>query len=449
MLHSFSVRALKEEDINAILSASGGKIAHEDADSRGKKGADYVIGNAVIELKMLDEEALLKSTHQEKLGDLFGKQTEDRPVVVIDRQVLPDDQRRAYDRIIERPIQGEVRKARKQLPQTRAEYPETTCSILFVCNNGYSSLDHDALKELITHRVRQDTSQIDGIVVAGCYYFSDGFDATFTFPFEYVPVNLSVKFPEFEALQSQWKCFIQQFMFKAMTGETEGKRAIEPAKDLVFHYKGRRFVKPTPWFGPSDFYLHGRPRENSSGIDSCPPVGLVVPGLTELQWQKIVNIVQDQPSCLMTFQNWQKHVDAARGAATQLKPVVSISVEADEWEDWCSEYGMVPSLNSLNSYALRKFDGNLREVMENAREVGSVQPSVCVMVNTQEIGQDKTNDLSSISLVRNTMSETKTRTLISTQQMFHEHALALGAAYAVAESIDTLIWARERKYCWQ
>ena len=170
MLQSFSVRALKEEDINAIISDSGGKIAHEDADARGKMGADYVIGNAVIELKMLDEDALLKSTHQEKLGDLFGKQAEDRPVVVIDREALSHDQRRVYDRIIERPIQGEVRKARKQLPQTREEYPQTTCSILFVSNNGYSSLDHDALKKLVAHRVRRDTSQIDGIVVAGCYH---------------------------------------------------------------------------------------------------------------------------------------------------------------------------------------------------------------------------------------------------------------------------------------
>lgn len=449
MHQSFSVRALKEADITSIIAAAGGRVAHADAKARSKTGADYLVGDAVVELKMLDEEALLKPTHQEKLADLFGKRTKDHPVVVIDRDALPQACRRDYDRIIERPIQGEVRKARKQLRQTRSEYPETTSSILLVVNNGYTSLDHDALKEVVAHRVKQDTSQIDGVVVAGCYHLSDGFDTYLLTPCEYIVINPSANFPLFELLQSRWYQFVEQLMTKVIRGEQSGARAIEPVSDLVFENSGKRFVKPAPLFGPSEFYIHGRPRENSTGIETCPPVGLVVPGLSYPQWQQIVTMMDDLAPCLVTYQNWQHHAEAAREAASGLQPLVPVPIEAKHFEDWCNTRALAPSLDTLNAYALHEFEEKMRKIIGNAKELGSVQPSVFVKVSTQEIGQDKANDLSSISFVRHTMSDTFFRTLLPTTQMFHQHALVLGAAYAFIESIDALIWERDKKYCWQ
>ncbi|MEG7168037.1 hypothetical protein V2A47_34460, partial [Pseudomonas aeruginosa] len=114
----------------------------------------------------------------------------DRPVVVLDRGSLPPPEQRNYDRILEGPIKTAISKAKKQLKQSRLEHEGTTTSIIWFVNNGYTALDHDALLTLIAHRVRNDTNEIDGIIVSGCYFHSDSFDSFFLWPFEYVPINL-------------------------------------------------------------------------------------------------------------------------------------------------------------------------------------------------------------------------------------------------------------------
>src|SRR3954447_892378 len=49
----------------------GGVRAHPDADRREKKGADYRLGSALIELKALDDEGFVKPERQHKLAALF------------------------------------------------------------------------------------------------------------------------------------------------------------------------------------------------------------------------------------------------------------------------------------------------------------------------------------------------------------------------------------------
>src|SRR5436305_10766830 len=100
-----------------------GQRAHLDADRRAKVGADYVLGESIIELKALDDEGLAKPERQAKLAALFRKHEAKRPVVVLDRANLPEDAWRDYDRILEGPIKTAVNSARTQLKQSRAEHP--------------------------------------------------------------------------------------------------------------------------------------------------------------------------------------------------------------------------------------------------------------------------------------------------------------------------------------
>ncbi len=116
--------------------------------------------------KALDEEGMAKPERQQKLATLFGAHSPGRPVVVLDRGALPDDAQRTFDRIVEGPIKTGVASARKQLRQSRVEFPDASCNVLFILNNGYTALDHDSLVRLVAHRVRQDTSEIDGVVTA-------------------------------------------------------------------------------------------------------------------------------------------------------------------------------------------------------------------------------------------------------------------------------------------
>lgn len=73
-MEQFRIRPLSEADIDAVIEAAGGVRAHADADRRHSPGADYLLGEAVIELKALDDEGLVKPERQAKLATLFRKQ---------------------------------------------------------------------------------------------------------------------------------------------------------------------------------------------------------------------------------------------------------------------------------------------------------------------------------------------------------------------------------------
>jgi len=181
---TFRIQPLTENDIRTVVESCGGAVAHPDAHLRTQRGGDFIIEGAVIELKILDEDGLLKSERQVKLAKLFRDEGFTAPVVVLDRKNLSEEGKRAYDRIIEGPIKNAVASARQQLKQTRTERPETTLSVLWVLNNGYTALNHEELTALVAHRTRNDTSNIDGVIAGGCYFHSDGFDSFFLWPLE-------------------------------------------------------------------------------------------------------------------------------------------------------------------------------------------------------------------------------------------------------------------------
>jgi hypothetical protein len=54
-MEQFRIHPLFEADIDAVIEAAGGVRAHAEADRRQSPGPDYVLGEAVIKLKPLDE----------------------------------------------------------------------------------------------------------------------------------------------------------------------------------------------------------------------------------------------------------------------------------------------------------------------------------------------------------------------------------------------------------
>jgi hypothetical protein len=68
---TFRIQPLAENDIRTVVESCGGAVAHPDAHLRAQRGGDFIIEAAVIELKILDEDGLLKSERQVKLAKLF------------------------------------------------------------------------------------------------------------------------------------------------------------------------------------------------------------------------------------------------------------------------------------------------------------------------------------------------------------------------------------------
>ena len=138
------VEKLTEDYFDSIFEKNGGvRIAEGD-----DRTADYKIGNIVLELKFLEKVGSHSPVRQNKLAGLFKPTQPNRPVVVLDDNLLDDQGKHIFRQIYKGTIHGHIRKAKQQLKESRLAHPETNCSILFFHNIGFSSMDHADLFEL-------------------------------------------------------------------------------------------------------------------------------------------------------------------------------------------------------------------------------------------------------------------------------------------------------------
>jgi len=90
------IRPITEAAFDSIIEAAGGIRAHPDHDRRRARGDDYVLGAAVLELKILEDEGLAKLDRQQKLATLFCGLDPERPVHILDRVRLDEAGKRTY-----------------------------------------------------------------------------------------------------------------------------------------------------------------------------------------------------------------------------------------------------------------------------------------------------------------------------------------------------------------
>lgn len=451
-MEHFQIRPISEDDVEQVMLRAGGRRAHPDAHRRTRRGADFVLGNAVVELKALDENGLEKPERQAKLAVLFRDLEPERPVIVLDRRRLPPAGQRAYDHALEGPIKSAAASARGQLRISRQEIGGTERSVLFVVNNGYTALNHDELKIFVARRVRNDSREIDGVIVGGCYFHSDTYDSYFLWPLDYIPITLGYTFPEFDRLHAEWNDFANDAMTELIVSGHSGI-VKGPVVDTEFEIDGVTYVKPAPPIGKeSDFFVRGRPRKNSSGLESCPPVGLTFPDLTFAEWTRLREaLVDDGDDLLDRYDAWQDERERAVEAGTPTRPFVGMPATVDGWSAWCAAEQRQPSLRAMRDYANALFQMKIQALLAGVRrrQPGAILPVRYVLVLTEEIGQDKANDVSHIAMVREFLDgDPKTDWIVENLRAFHEHALAIGCAYAIARGVGSVLWEKEQTYGW-
>jgi hypothetical protein len=61
----------------------------------------------------------------------------------------------------------------------------------------------------------------------------------------------------------------------------------------------------------------------------------------------------------------------------------------------------------------------------------------------------KANDLSHIAKVRQRFDgKPDIKSIVKDLRIFHEHALVLASAHAVAEGLEAVMWIRKKRYAW-
>lgn len=450
-MDSFRIRPIEEPDVDEIVVVAGGRRLHADADRRRDKGADYLLGDSIIELKLLDDEGLAKPERQRKLADLFKSQFSGRPVIVLDRESLTPEGARKYDRILEGPVKTAVSSARAQLKQSRLETPGAKVNLLWVINNGYTALDDEALRKLVVHRARNDSSEIDGVIVSGCYFHSDTFDSFFLWPIHYEPINLDRVFSEFETLKDAWDNFAQGQMTELIRRPSNERSLKGPVVDTQFDIDGITFVKSAPPLGKtSDFFVAGRPRKNSGGNEYCPPIAKVFADISSDEWIRFAELDSAQEDFGASYGDWVRKRDEAIKAGSVQLPTVPVQISFDGWSNWKNNRAMSAS-NSVHRYANDLFEVSIRRILESTRNFDQsvVRPRRYIVVLTEEIGQDRANDVSHAAIATELEREdTQHVEIFSEQRIVHEHAIALACSYALIHGIDVVMWRKDLRYAW-
>src|SRR6476646_10256274 len=102
------IKNVSEADFDGVVQTAGGsRITSEGS-------ADYRLNEAVIELKLIQEEGFEKSSRQAKIAALFRAQQPKAPVVVLDPDTLDAAQSRDYYNIVAGPIKTHVKTAARQ-----------------------------------------------------------------------------------------------------------------------------------------------------------------------------------------------------------------------------------------------------------------------------------------------------------------------------------------------
>jgi hypothetical protein len=108
------------------------------------------------------------------------------------------------------------------------------------------------------------------------------------------------------------------------------------------------------------------------------------------------------------------------------------------------------NFTTLTTYAAQQFDLRARQLLAAAREQTTKTPQSApyILALTEEIGQDRANDVSHLALIDETSGEFRVEPILEDVRMFHEYALTLATAYAQARGVEAVMWRKDQTYGW-
>jgi hypothetical protein len=446
------INKLRESDFDSILADAGGRRAAVDDSRCSEPNADYILNEAVVELKLVEEEGIAKQSRQHKIAELFRRRQPTRPVIVLDPDALDERERRIYYNVMEGPIKTLVRKAARQLHTTQQHHPAAP-RVLLAVNNGYTALDMREFESVVVKCARNETSKIDYVIAAGIYYYSDMFDSFLFAPFGLTTINsTAASFTSFEALRKAWNDHVERYMKSIICGQTQQPDDRPPVVDFVYDLDGIAYVKPAPPMGRQSEWLDGkRPRGNSTGLERCPPVARTFPGLDQTTWAEFKRLWPEEDLMQESYTAWcawAEHED--RRLEQPLHPFVKVPADIQGFHDWCDARHCPPNFHLLCSYASELFQQLVISVVKRARarDTFAIALPHYIYLRTEEIGQDKAHDVSSIYYVSSVAGMEAERPLVENQRIFFEYALAVAAAYAIKLCGDFVVYEKDLTYAW-
>ena len=434
---------LAETDFDEIVLSVGGRRYTDDPNIKDLN-CDYILDDAVIELKIIEEEPIEKKTKQEKLANLFGSDTK---TVILNPLDLDHQGKHKYYQELATPIKNQVKKASKQLQVSACEV-DAQVKIAIIMNNGLTMMGHNEFRRIAIERTKNDTSGIDILIVCGMYYFSDKFDSYSFFEFNDIKIKGKERPDLIEKLRDAWFKKVEQYMTQQIV-DLNIKRIKEPIQDLFFELDGIRYVKPPiQWGKPSELYGEaGRPREDTTGMEQCPPVATVLPVFDDASYNYAKRYIINGTILKDSLREYLIWAEIERETSSKpFLPTVLIPIKLQELEKLQHPFYFKQIVQS----SLPIFQDALISMAEKSTEFHENPISLnYILVQVNEIGIDKANDIAVISHNMDHFTPPIQKFIVKGERMKYEYAIMLASAYCLSVNADTVYYHRNEDFKWK
>lgn len=434
----FKISKFTENDFTSIIESIGGRRFSMDDSKETQQNCDYVFQDALIELKLVEENLIEKKAKRDKLAELFIRNSNSKTVILAP-ELLTEKQQREYYRILETPIKTALKKASKQLQESSES--ENVVKVALIINNGLSFMMPEEFEKIAMERAKNDTSGIDILLIGGCYFFSDKFDHRFLFPLKELYLNGIYRTDIIDSIRKGWNCFINEFM-KSQIIETNLDKNKEPVKDISFEIGDILYVKPPPKMGKSNFWRNGRPREDSTNLNVCPPVSTVIPTFDKENYEIAKKLIHDYWNLKENLQEYQIWVEKRiEEHSTLFHPFIGIKIS-------CKNLNAC-SFRELSEFSVEVFDQQIRKIIDSSREFTKEHQSLnYILLNCIEIGMDEANDLAYINHISEYPILEYNKIIMEGERVKFEYALVLASAYCLKVGADCVYYVRNETYKW-
>lgn len=437
------IKKVSEADFDVVVKEAGGSRINK-SDS-----ADYILNEAVMELKLAEEEGFEVRTRQEKIAEIFKRQQPQSPVVVIRPNSLNEADKRAYYNAVAGPLEDDVEKGAKQLEKTALRFDPQPVRVLIILNIGYTALSVDEFKDICikcAHK-RNYNGRIDWLICGGIYFASDKAENYVISTFVDIPINVSRSFPSAEILRDSWQKFVSRTLLESLRQEIPDWQSRLPALDLVFEIDGVRYVKPSPKTPKSGFWPSGQaPRENTTNIEHAY-VALTFPSLSEAEWNLFKKSLPTVQHLQTSYKEWLEFLKNEESNLNQLlEPFVPVPVKFEEFVAWVSKPISDCQFSDVCKFATEMFHLKGIEILQRSKDKAQITiiAPESIYLAVSEIGQDEANDLSSIYYISEIPGFKRKEVIVENEKLFFSRALSLATSYAIKRNVDVLVYSKQR-----
>lgn len=233
------VPRITEKFMDGVIQEAGGsRLEYDNNEVNKARNADYILGDYILELKILEEERLFKDSTRDKIADLLYDSSLKH--IEISPENLSQTELNYYFNIFRTPIQNAVKSASKQIGATKdiLKKDHLRGGLIFV-NNGTTSITPDVFEECIIRSITNDTSQIDLYISICNWLNTDGFNSYYLYT-----INPKVKNEIQKVIADSFYHRMNSFMNEwGQGGFQQNLEMLEPLKNISFEKYGVVFTK--------------------------------------------------------------------------------------------------------------------------------------------------------------------------------------------------------------